>query len=215
MEPFIPGEYQKYTNNNGYTSPGAKLAETFSHFTWHHSGGCMQVTDLQGFGLQILTDPQIHSTCKGFFSRGNLGKHGMDEFFVTHCCNDLCHRLGLRPSPMQLGFDAVSVADVSDTASVMSDCEQLSASGKLSCELCFGLVPTANKQQLADIFGKHGGWYCQACIPKIEAGKVRTTCRSCQKDFAYSAYVIKTKGCEVPDTCEQCQRDESWMFIDP
>ena len=55
VEPFIPGPYEKYTNNSGYTSPGAQLAEAFSHFTWQHSSGCMQVTDLQGAGTSLPT----------------------------------------------------------------------------------------------------------------------------------------------------------------
>ncbi|CAE7695216.1 vwkA [Symbiodinium necroappetens] len=73
VELFIEGKYEKYTSNNGFSSPGALLAETFSHFTWQYSGGNMQVTDLQGVNCSVLTDPQIHCAKEDLFSRGNLG----------------------------------------------------------------------------------------------------------------------------------------------
>lgn len=211
VEPFIPGPYEKYTNNSGYTSPGAQLAEAFSHFTWQHSGGCMQVTDLQGFGMQILTDPQIHSTCKDFFSRGNLGKRGMDDFFLGHCCNELCHRLGLQQSPMQLGFDAVSVGDLCDTPSSKSDITL--PAGSLACELCFQLVQLP-QEDFTYIVNKYSAVYCEACIRKVEDAQVRAKCQSCNQPFKYSFHVIKTKGCEVPTECEDCERGESWMLVD-
>ena len=92
LEPYVPASYEKYTNNAGYKSdsPGSVLAEAFSHFTWQYSGGHMMVTDLQGFGQSILTDPQIHCKKKGSFSRGNFGVAGMDQFFHSHQCNALC-----------------------------------------------------------------------------------------------------------------------------
>ncbi|CAE7491738.1 vwkA [Symbiodinium microadriaticum] len=218
IELFIEGKYEKYTSNNGFSSPGALLAETFSHFTWQYSGGNMQVTDLQGVNCSVLTDPQIHCAKEDAFSRGNLGKRGMDNFFLSHCCNDLCRKLCLKQSPMQPGFDCISdlcPAGVGEDA--LSDVESVissysTASRLLSCELCMAQVCAGTKHQL-DTLEKYNAVWCQECLRKAVEALVETKCLSCKKPFSYSFYAIKFKGCVAPATCEDCERGENWMLI--
>jgi len=100
VEPYMSGDYTKYTNNTSYASQDSELAQAFSHFTWHKSGGRLMVTDIQGVSA-ALTDPQIHSENKSF-GRGNLGTFGIDSFFMMHQCNHICHRLGLQKSKIQM-----------------------------------------------------------------------------------------------------------------
>mmetsp|Transcript_51220 Transcript_51220/g.146241 ORF Transcript_51220/g.146241 Transcript_51220/m.146241 type:complete len:1008 (+) Transcript_51220:99-3122(+) len=99
VEPFMPGEYTKSNNNAGYVSKGADFAQAFSHFTHDFSGGKMAVVDIQGVHSN-LTDPQIHSEFR-CFGAGNLGNAGIDAFFVTHKCSELCKKLKLFPNPLQ------------------------------------------------------------------------------------------------------------------
>jgi len=218
IELFIEGRYEKYTSNNGFSSPGALLAETFSHFTWQYSGGNMQVTDLQGVNCSVLTDPQIHCAKEDAFSRGNLGKRGMDNFFLSHCCNDLCRKLRLKQSPMQPGFQCISDMsaigigqdDFSDVESVISSYSP--ASRLLSCELCMAPVGTGTKHQI-DTLERYNAVWCEACLRKAEEVLVEAKCLICKKPFSYSFYAIKFKGCVAPATCADCERGENWMWI--
>jgi len=158
MELFVNGVFQKYTSNNGFISSEASLAETLCHFSWCHSGGQMMVTDLQGFGSRVFTDPQIHCVKKDFFSRGNLGKDGMDQFFLGHCCNEICRTLQLKASPIQLGCDT-------ETASVISDsCGSSQAS--LVCQYCSGFVSLRNQEYL-DIIDEYQAIVCSPCKEKL------------------------------------------------
>ena len=159
LELFVSGVFQKYTSNNGFISPEASLAEALCHFSWCQSGGQMMVTDLQGFGSRVFTDPQIHCVKKDFFSRGNLGKDGMDQFFLGHCCNEICRALQLKASPIQLGCDT-------ETASVISDsCGSSQAS--LVCQYCSGFVSLRNKEYL-DIIDEYQAIVCSSCKEKLD-----------------------------------------------
>lgn len=100
VEPYMPGKYVKQTNNSNYVGKDSELAQAFSHFTWHYSGGDMMVTDIQGV-RGTLTDPQIHCA-KNVFGRGNLGTEGMDAFFMVHKCGETCKHLRLKENPLQL-----------------------------------------------------------------------------------------------------------------
>jgi hypothetical protein len=82
--------------------------QAFSHFTFQHCRRRLMVVDLQGVlettcsGAKTfrLTDPVIHRRKKSFrkwdFGRTNLGEKGMQAFFETHRCSDLCRALGLK-----------------------------------------------------------------------------------------------------------------------
>eukprot|EP01012_Entosiphon_sulcatum_P009073 TRINITY_DN15018_c0_g1_i1.p1 TRINITY_DN15018_c0_g1~~TRINITY_DN15018_c0_g1_i1.p1 ORF type:complete len:484 (+),score=103.96 TRINITY_DN15018_c0_g1_i1:411-1862(+) len=94
-EPFLEGEYVKYSNNYGYVAPDDRnTPQAFSHFTHWHSNGRFIVVDVQGVGDKY-TDPQVHSKDGEGFGKGNVGQEGIDEFFKSHKCNSICKLLGL------------------------------------------------------------------------------------------------------------------------
>lgn len=207
LEPFVDGVFQKYTSNNGFISQEAAIAEAFCHFSWCHSGGQMMVTDLQGFQSAVFTDPQIHCVKKGFFGRGNLGKEGMDQFFLGHCCNDLCHDLGLKESPIQLGFE-------SDNGSILSDKSVRSSSrGSLVCVYCNSFVDVG-KQEYIDLMKQYQAVLCPPCKEKVNESLATTRCRSCNQLFEYSMHTASVKGFSVPYVCRSCELGEVWNFID-
>ena len=89
-ERYIPGEYRKHNNNNGYVSEYERnTPQTFSHFTYEASGGTILIADIQGVN-DLYTDPQIHSKDELEFGKGNLAEAGMKAFKETHVCNPLC-----------------------------------------------------------------------------------------------------------------------------
>ena len=62
VEEFLPGDFQKYINNNGSICLNdldiTEKAETFVHYTYEKSNKRLMMTDLQGVGYQ-LCDPEI------------------------------------------------------------------------------------------------------------------------------------------------------------
>eukprot|EP01013_Petalomonas_cantuscygni_P001504 TRINITY_DN1147_c0_g1_i3.p3 TRINITY_DN1147_c0_g1~~TRINITY_DN1147_c0_g1_i3.p3 ORF type:complete len:194 (-),score=4.59 TRINITY_DN1147_c0_g1_i3:485-1066(-) len=105
IEPCLVGHYQKYNSNFGWTSTDDRnTPAAFSHFTYCLSGGHELVCDIQGVG-DFYTDPQIHAKDQRKYGRGNLGEHGMVQFFRTHRCNAVCHYLRLHPSRHRKAID--------------------------------------------------------------------------------------------------------------
>jgi len=94
LEAFIPGSFEKYTNNLNYVNENVPFMTAFSHFSHHFTGGKFMVTDLQGCN-NLLTDPVIHSSRLMFPAQADLGIKGMVAFFRHHECNDFCRKLGL------------------------------------------------------------------------------------------------------------------------
>lgn len=99
LEKYFPGEYEKWSSNNGWTSaaPLANELSAFSHWTWQVTGGKLMVTDLQGVHANnqiTLTDPTIHSQSLRF-GKTNLGNLGLRQFFASHMCFDQCRALNL------------------------------------------------------------------------------------------------------------------------
>ena len=70
--------------------------QAFSHFTFCVTRGDMMVVDLQGVG-DVYTDPVVLTRDGQGFGMGNIGQKGMDNFFASHRCNNLCMQLGLTP----------------------------------------------------------------------------------------------------------------------
>ena len=58
-----------------------------------------KVVDLQGVKnggwIFRLTDPVIHCKDVTRFGRTNLGEKGMERFFTTHKCNEICSLMDL------------------------------------------------------------------------------------------------------------------------
>jgi len=94
LEAFIPGDFEKYTNNLNYVNENVPFMTAFSHFSHHFTKGKFMVTDLQGCN-NLLTDPAVHSAEVMFPAQADLGIKGMVAFFRHHECNDFCKKLGL------------------------------------------------------------------------------------------------------------------------
>ena len=85
-----------------------EVPQAFSHFTYMWSKREKIVCDLQGVldtsqkpPVFEFTDPVIHykskSGRKNVFGRTDKGQKGINDFFVTHKCNNVCKALGLSP----------------------------------------------------------------------------------------------------------------------
>lgn len=116
VEPYIPGNFQKWLNNTGWVDHeavgvgmGATLLPAFTHWTWVETKGELIVCDLQGVrdgnGYQ-LTDPAINSVSRSY-GLTDLGQEGISQFFATHQCNYTCLSLGLTSQrPVYTNFSA-------------------------------------------------------------------------------------------------------------
>ena len=85
-------------------------AQAFSHFTYCKTlkaeRGPKLIVDIQGVAnadktLYQLTDPPVHCAehdgrCYGDTNNGSLG---IEQFFDSHQCNDVCRSLGLIDRP--------------------------------------------------------------------------------------------------------------------
>jgi hypothetical protein len=102
LEPFVEGKFKKYNNNYNYVHRDTFENQTicratpqaFSHYTYLRSNGEEIVVDLQGIN-DFYTDPQIHTTEGSKYGMGNLGRDGIEAFFKTHSCNNICQMIGL------------------------------------------------------------------------------------------------------------------------
>ncbi len=100
LEAFIPGAFEKYTNNLSFVNENVPFMTAFSHFSHDFTQGKFMVTDLQGCN-NLLTDPVIHSSTGMFPQQADLGLMGMVAFFRHHECNSYCKMLGLSPHEAQ------------------------------------------------------------------------------------------------------------------
>ena len=98
-------EWRKWNNNNGGVSVSeySTTLQAFSHWTYYITSGRLMVVDLQGVKVDrayLLTDPAVHCDDLLRFreTRTNLGMKGMQQFFRTHVCSDVCLQLNLSPS---------------------------------------------------------------------------------------------------------------------
>lgn len=108
VEPYLRGDFVKLNSNTGwwYQLLGdASIAQAFSHWSWCETNGDLLVCDIQGVKIEnedewMLTDPAIHSSKNsGEYGIADMGKQGINQFFVHHVCNDLCKHLD-RPSTL-------------------------------------------------------------------------------------------------------------------
>jgi len=111
-EKRLKGEWVKFNNNDGFVSPDDRnTPQSFSHFTHYYTEGKLMVVDIQGVIIKgqqgeiyIYTDPQIHSIDRRGYGKGNCGREGMERFFRTHKCNDICVGLKLCERAQQQDF---------------------------------------------------------------------------------------------------------------
>ena len=102
-------EWRKWNNNSGGVSLSeySTTLQAFSHWTHHITAGRLMVVDLQGVKVDrayLLTDPALHCDDLLRFreTRTNLGVKGMQQFFRTHVCSDVCKQLNLCTSISEL-----------------------------------------------------------------------------------------------------------------
>ena len=105
LEPFIEGQYTKFSNNFGYENKdyNAYIPAAFSHYTWLLSEGRLVINDIQGVfnnGKYILTDPAIQSVEKKY-GGSDIGCFGLFVFLATHKHNDICKNWTWIPMQLQ------------------------------------------------------------------------------------------------------------------
>lgn len=94
IEPFIEN-WVKFNSNTGWAdtdTPWPRVMQALSHFSYHTTGGNMDLCDLQGGYYRdgvILSDPVILSRTKSF-GVTDLGPAGISSFFSHHVCNEYC-----------------------------------------------------------------------------------------------------------------------------
>ena len=104
IEPFLPGEFEKYVNNDGNVLDneceiGLK-AQAFVHFSYVVFDKQALVLDVQGCNFS-MTDAEIATSTitsvgnTGLFCGGNFREEGIARFFEQHTCNDYCRLLEL------------------------------------------------------------------------------------------------------------------------
>ena len=221
LEPFVPGVFRKYTNNNGYISPeGAEVAEALCHFSYTYSGGQMMLADVQGFDSAIFTDPQIHCVNKDFSSPGNLGQDGVDQFFLGHVCNDFCRVLDLKEWPMQFKFLELEPEpqfklelETASTASGSTELPPKPCHQRLQCQYCHEFVSLSHEQYI-DLMDECQEIMCLSCREKAQGSRAETRCKSCEQPFMYFMYTSGVKGSIVPPVCRSCEHGEIWKYIE-
>lgn len=132
-------KYKKWNNNDGYVAEGQDkllgenpdcsfsmddIPQAYSHFTYLASNRRFLVCDLQGVlntdvvpPVFELTDPAIHysqMTDRKDYGRTDRGEEGIQDFFKTHVCSNLCHHLLHRWIDKPLDNDIIQYHDALD-----------------------------------------------------------------------------------------------------
>jgi hypothetical protein len=187
VENYIEGDYEKYTNNNGWlgNSELANSVAAFSHFTHHHTKGQLMVVDLQGVNT-ILTDPVIHCISTEAFGKTNLGKPGMKRFFQTHKCNTVCGNLDMKCNRHQRDQTAPEKGVVNITVTRQ----------RKPCEAYCGVLLEESAKSN----------FCKTCNQMLKVKETRKCNREgCGKEFKEAPYDFERKGMAIPKKCLQCR----------
>ncbi|CAM1323178.1 Uncharacterised protein g8313 [Pycnogonum litorale] len=108
LEEFIPGNFEKYVNNDGTVfaknrlPDNVKKAECLVHFSYEYSKRNLMLMDIQGCA-QMCTDPEIASvnlfddSNEYLFGSGNLTQTAINKFRENHKCNYFCELAELLP----------------------------------------------------------------------------------------------------------------------
>ncbi|KAK3364137.1 kinase-like domain-containing protein [Lasiosphaeria hispida] len=203
LETFLEGTYIKYNGNAGFVEDrhegsANQAAQAFSHFTFERSQGRFLVCDLQGAG-EFLTDPVIHTADPDCFklSETNLGTEGIKLFFVSHECNDLCGRLGLRSNQEMV---KLCIYTFRDTWPAILDAV------RCSNKLCGRILQRA-EAKVSDTFpGYH---WCDTCLPQLQAFTISQACDlpGASHRFEVSRFFYESQGQKAPRRCPQHRED--------
>mmetsp|Transcript_19727 Transcript_19727/g.56584 ORF Transcript_19727/g.56584 Transcript_19727/m.56584 type:complete len:248 (-) Transcript_19727:51-794(-) len=215
VEPYIEGEYKKFSNNSGWASneAGAELAASFSHWTHHETGGFLIAVDIQGVG-NVYTDPQIHSKRGAMFGEGDLGRKGVEHFFATHTCNEVCRKLGLvHPDPEAAArMEAAMRAALDDTAIGEEELiEVLAMDGtpgsdmQICCELCGCIFVVTDRDKYMSFRRQGKDLSCNTCRDNCRRDKTQVACSECGKRFPVNLHFYRMKGMDQPKKCRDCK----------
>jgi len=209
VEPYLPGTYEKYSNNWGYVNDDSnyahetKCTQAFSHYTFERTKGQIMAADMQGVGL-ILTDPCILTASGDMFTklRGNVGFDGMIMFFISHSCNSICMRLGLKSkaSDMQEGRFNYRSDWIFNSTSSQAIC---------SNKLCNQLISNAStKINSSGVQAEHHYLWCSKCTLELTKQKEKDMIcvhDGCGKKFKYSPFFCEAQMQYPPKTCLEHQ----------
>jgi len=148
LEAYIPGVFEKYTNNKDFVNENVPLMTAFSHFSYQYSDEQYMVTDLQGVN-HLLTDPAVHSSVAEFYEHGDCGSEGMAVFFRRHECNKYCKALGLKEHDSQKDrkIDIKRIATKFNLESLYVKC---------ACFYCNGNAVNSTDEGLCEYCSKNG-----------------------------------------------------------
>jgi hypothetical protein len=97
IEKVVPGNFEKFNSNSGWSAEQHNLPDALSHWTWVHTQGQCLLCDLQGHrgdAHYVFTDPAILSTSETYGDT-DLGHQGICNWFAAHECNSYCRHLGI------------------------------------------------------------------------------------------------------------------------
>ena len=119
IEPFLEGEYIKFSSNSGYENPDFDAyIPAFSHYTQIYSRGTRVVLDVQGVFKNkkyYLTDPACQSLDEKF-GNSDLGAMGLCKFILCHKHNDICRNWIWIPSQFQNMLKAYNATSIKRTS---------------------------------------------------------------------------------------------------
>ncbi|CAK9011347.1 Alpha-protein kinase 1 (AK1) [Durusdinium trenchii] len=186
VEPELEGEFIKANCNNGYVSKKKghhiDVAQAFSHYSWWVTKGELLICDLQGVLGKTgwkFTDPAIHSQeGQQRFGVTDLGPRGINAFFCSHTCNEICWKWEKPQTLVDLGMDPVAYHTTFSF-------EQVQVSSAVH-----------SQQDFANILGhEHAGTcYAHAAATIICASERRIVGRSLERHFDIVSRLVQKHG---------------------
>lgn len=132
VEARMHQNWHKWNNNSGGVSFSeySTVLQAFSHWTYHITAGRLMIVDLQGVkaeGAYLLTDPAIHcdNLLRFKHTRTNLGVKGMNRFFHTHICSEVCSKLELPLSPKSETLNENQIEDLSEFYQILGEIDKM------------------------------------------------------------------------------------------
>jgi len=186
LEGNINGKFEKYTNNLDEIDKTKEIRHftAFAHFSYEKSGGEYLVTDFQGVGSFLLTDPSLHSKSKEFVESGDFGHEGFIRFFSKHQCNDICRALNLKKPSI-----TTIPGEKWQEKSYFHDSKHCKT--KCNAKFCNTEMSKGEKR------------FCSFCSTFTKQTKI-AKCSLCEEDFSYEPYTFLLVGLFEPKKCEKC-----------